>query len=294
MTQKLDQHAKEMRSKVFRHMLETRSWKYKAFLRYLKFFKYFAFAPIRGEFLESYYVLMRYIDDIVDGDVKLPSEYADEETYMIEKIRFSQHPESPKDEVDYLMLYCFELANQFGQDFQAETNDILNSLLFDAKRRGKLIAFPNDQLMQHFHVLDIRGTIRATLKIFKEDPEKYHFLQPLGVACRYQYDLEDFETDIEAGYVNISQEDMETFGLQTSDLFDRSSPKVRNWKRHRAQEGLKLLDEHHRQLPKANFSLSTRATFPFVYEFPARKLFKRILAQPLEYQPQKTASNEPV
>jgi len=170
MTQKLDQHAKEMRSKVFRHMLETRGWKYKAFLRYLKFFKYFAFAPLRGEFLESYYVLMRYIDDIVDGDVQLPGNYKNEEMYMLEKIQFSQHPVKPKDEVDYLMLYCFELAERFGQNFREETGDILHSLLFDARRRDQLIIYPNEQLMQHFHVLDIRGTIRATLKLFKEDP----------------------------------------------------------------------------------------------------------------------------
>ncbi|MDO8928003.1 MAG: hypothetical protein Q7W54_03345 [Bacteroidota bacterium] len=54
MTRKPDQQAKEMRSQVFRHMLETRGWKYRAFLRQLRFFKYVAFAPVRGEFLESY------------------------------------------------------------------------------------------------------------------------------------------------------------------------------------------------------------------------------------------------
>ena len=56
-----------MRNRVFKHMLKTRGWKYRAFLRYLRFFKYAAFAPTRGEFLESYYVLMRFLDDVVDG-----------------------------------------------------------------------------------------------------------------------------------------------------------------------------------------------------------------------------------
>ena len=58
----------KMRNRVFKHMLKTRGWKYRAFLRYLRFFKYAAFAPTRGEFLESYYVLMRFLDDVVDGD----------------------------------------------------------------------------------------------------------------------------------------------------------------------------------------------------------------------------------
>ena len=57
-----------MRARVYQHMLATRGWKYRAFLRYLRFFKYAAFAPIRGKFLECYYVLMRFLDDIVDGD----------------------------------------------------------------------------------------------------------------------------------------------------------------------------------------------------------------------------------
>ncbi len=60
---------KKMRSKVFQHMLRTRGWKYRAFLRYLRLFKYVALAPTRGKFLESYYTLMRYLDDVVDGDI---------------------------------------------------------------------------------------------------------------------------------------------------------------------------------------------------------------------------------
>lgn len=41
---------KDMRSKVFQHMLATKGWKYWAFLRYLRLFKYAAFAPTRGAF----------------------------------------------------------------------------------------------------------------------------------------------------------------------------------------------------------------------------------------------------
>jgi hypothetical protein len=36
----LAEHAKKMRLIVYKHMLNTRGWKYKAFLRYLRFFKY--------------------------------------------------------------------------------------------------------------------------------------------------------------------------------------------------------------------------------------------------------------
>lgn len=270
---------KLMRSKVFRQMLETRGWKYRAFLRYLRFFKYAAFAPLRGEFLESYYVLMRYLDDIVDGDLPLPAGYSDEKQYIAEKISFSDNPDNPRDDVESMMMYCFELAKKFGEDFQEETKDILKSLLFDANRRDKLIIFPQEELAWHFHLLDIRGTIRATLKIFKDNPEKYLILEPLGMASRYQYDLEDFEVDIAAGYVNISREDCERFGINAEDLHVSFSLKVKAWLRDHAEKGIALLEEHHRLLPTGNFSYFEQLVFRFVYENPARKVFLKTLSE---------------
>ncbi len=269
----------QMRNRVFKHMLKTRGWKYRAFLRYLRFFKYAACAPTRGEFLESYYVLMRFLDDIVDGDASLPEGYINESDYIFEKIKFSKSMINPKDEVDYLILYCFELAEKFSENFQAETEDILNSLLFDAKRRGKMIIFPKKELMHHFHLLDIRGTIRATLKVFKDDPDKYELLEPLGIACRYQYDIEDIEADLAAGYVNISEEDCKQFNILKEDLNDSSSLKISKWIRQRAKDGLQLLKEHHQKLHEGDFSLLERWTFLLVYEFPAKKVFKKIISE---------------
>lgn len=272
-------NAERMRSLVFQRMLRTRGWKYRSFLRYLRIFKYVAFAPTRGEFLESYYVLMRYLDDIVDGDVPLPDGYLNESAYISEKINFFKSLHDPIDEVDYLMRYCFNLGAKFGENFESETDDILNSLLFDAKRKGKMIIFPKKELMRHFHLLDVRGTIRATLKIFREDPDKYVLLEPLGIACRYQYDIEDIESDLEAGYVNISQEDCAEFHIHREDLGDPSSLKIKKWLRQRSKDGLNLLQEHHRLLPVGNFSLLARWTFSLVYEIPARHTFEKIISE---------------
>lgn len=270
---------KLIRSKVYTHMLETRGWKYRSFLRHLRIFKYLAFSPVRGEFLESYYTLMRYLDDIVDGDAPLPEGYSCGYDYLLEKIEFSQCPSIPKDETDELMLYCFELAKRFDEDFQSETKDILDSLLFDSKRRSTGKIFPEEELNYHFHQLDIRGTIRATLKIFKDNPEKYLLLEPLGKACRFEYDIEDFESDIKAGYVNISQEECTRFMISPEDLQNSASPKIQAWLCHHAQEGLNLLEAHHRNLPKGNFTVLERLVFRYVYEKPARKTFEYCLAK---------------
>lgn len=268
-----------IRHRVYKHMLRTRAWKYRSFLRYLRIFKYAAFAPTRGEFLESYYVLMRFLDDIVDGDVPLPKGYNSESEYISAKIDFSKNPTDPQDEADHLMLYCFYLADKFGEEFREETEDILNSLLFDANRKGKMIIFPKKDLMHHFHLLDIRGTIRATLKIFKDDPEKFRILEPLGIACRYQYDIEDIETDLAAGYVNLSQEECSRLNIRLEDLNDPSSVKIKRWLHQRALDGMELLKEHHRLLPVGNFSRLERWTFTLVYENPAKKVFKKTISE---------------
>ena len=85
----LKEHARQMRREIFDFQLRTRGTKYRNFLRYLRLFKYTAFSPLRGTFLESYYTLMRYLDDIVDGDAPLPEGFADGSAYLEEKIRFS-------------------------------------------------------------------------------------------------------------------------------------------------------------------------------------------------------------
>ena len=266
-----------MRSRVYAHMIQTRGWKYRSFLRSLRMFKYLSFSPIRGEFLELYYVLMRYLDDIVDGDAPLPEKYSSESEFIRDKIRFSRQLSSPQDEADYLMLRCFELADKFNQDMAEETEDILNSLLFDADRKGKYAIFPKSVLETHFHKMDIRGTIRATLKVFNDDPEKYEILEPLGTACRYQYDIEDLKTDLAAGYVNITEEEMAELGLRLDDLKNIAMDKLQLWVHKHAREGVELLDQHKKNLPAGNFSWLAKAAFPVVYEWPARKTFRTVL-----------------
>ena len=272
-------NAAEIRNRVFSHMLATRSWKYRAFLRYLRLFKYLAFAPTRGKFLESYYVLMRYLDDIVDGDAPLPENYQNSVQYISEKIQFARNPSNPVDETDHLLKYCYDLSEEFDEDFRSETEDILNSLLFDARRKGKQIIFPEAELQRHFHLMDIRGTIRATLKVFKDDPDKYKLLEPLGTACRFQYDIEDIEDDLSTGFINISREECEEYQISMDDIQNPSSPKIKSWLRRHAKEGLNLLQEHREIMPEGNFSFFEKCTFLIVYETPARKTFQKTLSE---------------
>jgi len=274
---KLDENFKLMKKQVYEHMLNTRGDKYKWFLRALRSFKYLSLNPARGDFLEGYYTLMRYVDDVVDGDAPIPKSYTSPITFVEEKINFANDPNNPKDVADYLMLYCFEAASRFGEDFFEETHDILSSMLFDAKRIGKGIIFPEEELMYHFHSLDIKGTVKASLKVFGEDPNKYFALEPLGLVSRIYYNLRDYGGDIEAGLVNISAEDCDKFGISSKDLENELSIGVQRWFNAEAQKGMGLLKQHKQNLSETEFNLLTRITLPVVYERSANRFFEKIL-----------------
>ncbi len=268
-----------LRQQIFEHVLETRGPKYRWFLRYLHLFRLISATPARADFLESYYSLMRYVDDVVDGDAALPGQYRDAEDYLLKKIAFADHPEHPADSVEQLMVYCFQLAGSFGETFRTETADILRSLLFDARRRGKNQVFPREELMAHYHQLDIRGTVRATLRVFAEDPEKYTLLEPLGMASRFFYDLRDLQDDLRQGFINIPAEDLSALCLCAADLLQPRHPGLRHWRRLQATRGLALLRQHEMNLPCGHFRRSTRWTFRLVYANPARRYFNLVLKE---------------
>lgn len=70
----------------------------------------------QSTFLKSYYTLMRYVDDIVDRNAPLPVRFQSSVEFVEEKIDFAKHATNPRNSADYLMLYCFQLANKFGQE----------------------------------------------------------------------------------------------------------------------------------------------------------------------------------
>jgi phytoene/squalene synthetase len=264
----------EFRAQVYAHMLQTRGKKYRWFLRALRSFKYLPMNPARGEFLESYYTLMRHVDDIVDSDAPLPWDHESAASYVEEKIAFACNPANPKDSVDHLMRYCFALGERFGQEFSAETQDILQSMLFDAQRTGTGRTSSASDLEHHFNLLDIRGTVRATLKVFGEDAHKSDLLMPLGTAVRKYYNLRDHDEDIAAGLVNIPQEDLIAYSISDPAL---RSPELASWFRDQAREGMRLVEQHRRQC-KREFKTLTALVLNVTYERPAQRYFRRVLA----------------
>jgi len=276
MSHNFKRQVKQIRCEVFQQMLKSRRRKYRVFLFFLHLFKFASFSPKRGEFLETYYAIMRLLDDIVDGDAPLPHNYNSEYDYIQEKIDFVENPNAPSDKIEILLQYCFHLSELMGKNFYSETIDILKSLQFDAIRRRKYTIYPNIEINEHFYIMDIRGTIRATLKIFNEEPNKYELLKPLGMACRYQSDIEDFQEDLKAGYINISQEECRHFCITFEDMIHQTNG-LQKWIKNRAISGLELLSKHRKNIEDGNFSFLSKLTFYLVYELPAKRAFKKAI-----------------
>jgi hypothetical protein len=272
----LEERAKSMKQEIFGQMLKTRPGKYERFLRLLKSFKHIPFNSKRGNFLESYYALMRYIDDVVDGDLPRPPIYWFKEDFVRARIDFSTNPSNPRENIDYLMLYCLNLRKEFGEDFSRETTDILYTMLFDAKRFGKNLVFPQKELDHHFYQLDIRGTGIATLKLFREDPGKFPYVEPLALANRIYTVLRDFEEDVRAGYMNIGAEDVKKYNID-SQMLSKENEGVSEWFTDQAISGLNLLEQHRQNMVSADFRLPTVLACRFVYEKPSREYFERVV-----------------
>lgn len=279
------------REKVFVHM-QTRP-KYGKFARAMKLVP---LSKDRKDLLITFYCAMRTIDDVVDGDLPLPKQFATRTDYVLDKLAFIEKLDTaiefdkahPKDEAEMMILYSFAVASKLGYTILQETRDIVSSMLFDSQRRdeylrtGKLRFFPDAELYHHFHLLDVKGTIAGSAKIFREDPSQFSSFEPLGFATRIRYNLRDYHEDVAAGIVNVSFEDAQRLGITVKNLADIEAPAVKAWFHEQTLKGLSLLANHHDFMANADLGLLTRAVLFVQYTFPAERYFNRVFAGKLK------------
>ncbi|MBI1969962.1 squalene/phytoene synthase family protein [Candidatus Woesearchaeota archaeon] len=270
------QDVEDIKRQIFEPLLSSpeRRRKYQWFLRAIHAFRYLSLSSARGELLESYYAAMRRIDDIVDGDAPMPSTAQSKSEYVEQRMAFVSNPQAPADPADILLLYCFSLAERLGFGIMEETHHILQSMHFDANRIGRMV--PNTDLQYYFYLRDIVGTIKGALKVFGDDPEKCHLLEPLGKASRTYYVVRDYESEVGRGIINISREDCERLDIASKDLESRLTPGIQAWFREQATIGLQLLQQHRTIMAREPFVPLVRVTLPLVYVRPAERYFQGI------------------
>lgn len=309
----LERIARETKEQVFTHMRETRPGKYNGILTGLQAFKYLMLLQTkgnvpeafkRGNLLVSYYVLNRFIDDIVDKDAPLPPSAHSKQEYVEQRLAFASNPVLPADTADFLMLYCYQEAAKLGFGISEETISILKSMLFDAKRieaaerNGNGLIFPEQELMRNFYLCDIEGTGKGLLKLLGDSSERVSLVVPMGIADRIKLTLKDIIADAKVGLINIPKEDTEKYGILTSDLSRMASSThsltlegetmalalgslpqgVRAWVRSKAAEGLGLIAETREIVRTHELKFSEKVLFRFVYGGPSERYFTRLLA----------------
>lgn len=266
---------------VYRWMLDTRNNKYSMFLWELQGFRYLIHNSLRADLMENYYCHQRCTDDIADGDHPLPVGYPSPSAYVQKRLDFARDPSSgPKDVVDQVLLRCYQLAERLGFSVQSETILMLQSILFDADRRGKNTEYPQAVLDKNFDDLDGKGTVSLSLKFFGEDKDhekKLHLLRPLATATRMHYSIDDLKTDLLEGVRNISAEDMAKHGITDAALRDPHSPAVQAWKRQEALKGMDLLKQHERNLHRMKLRWFTPSVLQWVFRKRAQKCFRQVL-----------------
>lgn len=229
----------------------------------------------RGRFLEHYYAFMRHADDVADRD-SAPPDGVDPIEYLLAKREFVRAPRNPRDVHEQLYVRATELAAELGFDVSEESDALLESLIFDARRYGTAEIFPSAVLDQYYFDRDIVGTARTMLKALGDDSTKVDLLWPLCTATRMHYDMADFDIDVRKGFINIASEDVARAGIGPGDLF-ADSPKIRALFAEQAQRGLDLLREHARV--RSAFKPLTRSVFPCFYVLPCKRAFLRLAAE---------------
>lgn len=231
--------------------------------------------PTKGKMVESDYLVQRRTDDIADGDWLPPKGYSPS-LYIAEKIDFLRNPRKPKDDIERVMLYCQELSEQVGLDLKEERILIMQSVLFDADRKGKDLVFPKAVLNEHFYRCDIEGTGKGVLKLFGEDPNKYKLVEPLGVAARIHDNLLDFRKDVDGGFINIPLEDVEYLEMTPEDIRDMNSPKVQDWLKQESQRATVLLAQDRELFPQGNFGFFGKLFVDLYFRRPAVTYFGKL------------------
>ncbi len=224
---------KELTDVIYDSMLDERSHKYRELMWIITTFKLVGQTPLfkdtktaiqRGDFFDAMYCAMRRFDDFADLDEELPQHYKSTvEQYLQSKIDFLKDPNKIKDDLDILLLKILNLSEKIGFRITEECENIINSLIFDARRINKYQIFERKELEHHFHMLDIVGTVKAMLKVYAEDPSTYRSLIPLGKAMRLYYDLRDFAEDLSRGFINIPKEDVNELNITILDLNQANS-----------------------------------------------------------------------
>jgi hypothetical protein len=213
----------------------------------------------------------RITDNVADGDSEIPKGYETRAEFVQNKIDFIKNLQNDKCENPYkfpLTTLWYLRAEKEGVDIIDEVIEMHESMLWDAKRINKNLIFSKAELDNHFFKLDVKGSIKAALKLYQEDSELWKEIEPLGTAVRIYYNLRDYKVDLEKGFINVPKEFIERHDLNISEITDK-------WFEEEIERGIKLLEEYEKNMKNIKLKKITEISLRLGFEQPTKNYFTK-------------------
>lgn len=224
--------------------------------------------PVRAALIRSSYAWFRDGDDILDKDKPLPANYASIEEFsqvkrnLISRVVSLERP-IIGDRVDILLVDYFSLAKRLNIDLLDESLAIWDTMELDASRAAERRVLTEAELNDYFNKLDF-ACIGGALKVAGEQCDSQD-LSDLSWAVRIMFNARDFPSDFAKGIVNISQEEIASYGVDLSELEGRKTvgqlvgyEPMMNWYKEQVKQGTDFLQKARISLGRLDFKWETR------------------------------------
>lgn len=187
----------------------------------------------RARMFDRIYCVLRYIDDVVDGDFQMSGEMADEWLEVLQQ------------QVKQEVFADSTLVDRWFQDILVDSNDLgckdellqlfgdmIGSLRFDLQRRrafeetDKAVVYDDAVLFHYKSERNCIPTGKAMLEVVgidssrmeRECPEVKEKFCLIAYATDSYYAIRDLEEDVKAGRVNIGKQTMQRHGIRLEML----------------------------------------------------------------------------
>ena len=164
------------------------------------------------------YFFCRYMDDLADGDVRLPKKYHSLE-HLVQRLKNRiDHGAPGASKVEILLadvLLKYEKYAQKNEMVCDALRAFLGSMLFDFNRRKNRTLLTGKELLDNYHFSFSAVIQLAAIGLQIEMP--LDVIRGLGELQGRFYALQDIQSDLEKGIINIPQEVVVEAGL-TNDL----------------------------------------------------------------------------
>ena len=173
------------------------------------------------------YGYFRWVDDILDASTGSREEklgFVQRQRHLLEVCYRGESLEglSPEEE---MLVDLVQNDTEAHPGLRSYLNQMMAVMEFDVERRGSII--PQAQLEEYSHTLAVAVTDALFYFIGQENPAPNHPARYHAVmAAHVVHMLRDMYEDIDAGYYNISAEQLQQHGITSEE---RISPDCREW-----------------------------------------------------------------